>query len=172
MPTNKEWLFSLPLEEQYAWMNAEHYGANPDCSPMVYQAYTGGMMVDAEQGSREKLEADIRKRFHAYGESPFCNEIFGWLDRQAAITEAKMFDHYQAELKRRDKRERELTVERDYWKELNEYHALQYDQACDDIDKLTAEREFYREQLGRILDLVDEMRYIAASVHSRDEGLA
>ena len=70
------------------------------------------------------------------------------------------------------KKVNELTVERDYWKELNEYHAFQYDQACDDIDKLTAEREFYREQLGRILDLVDEMRYIAASVHSRDEGLA
>ena len=22
--TNRDWLFSLPLEEQYAWMNAEH----------------------------------------------------------------------------------------------------------------------------------------------------
>ena len=24
MTTNRDWLFSLPLEEQYAWMNAEH----------------------------------------------------------------------------------------------------------------------------------------------------
>ena len=24
MTTNKDWLFSLPLEEQIAWMNAEH----------------------------------------------------------------------------------------------------------------------------------------------------
>lgn len=24
MTTNKEWLFSLPLDEQYAWMNQEH----------------------------------------------------------------------------------------------------------------------------------------------------
>ena len=56
MTTNKEWLFSLPLEEQYAWMNAEHYEANPDCSPMVYQAYTGNMMADGS--SDESCESE------------------------------------------------------------------------------------------------------------------
>ena len=37
------------------------------------------------------------------------------------------------------KKVNELTAERDYWKELNEYHAFQYDQASDDIDRLAAE---------------------------------
>lgn len=30
MTTNRDWLFSLPLEEQYAWMNAEHQDGNLD----------------------------------------------------------------------------------------------------------------------------------------------
>ena len=32
MPTNKDWLFSLPLDEQLAWMNAEHVeGVEREC---------------------------------------------------------------------------------------------------------------------------------------------
>lgn len=30
MTTNRDWLFSLPLEEQYAWMNAEHQDGTLD----------------------------------------------------------------------------------------------------------------------------------------------
>ena len=41
-----------------------------------------------------------------------------------------------------------------------------------EIANANAEREYYREVLGRMLDLVDEMRYVAVNVHSRDEGLA
>jgi hypothetical protein len=40
---NRDWLFSLPLEEQYAWMNAEHQEPNPDCSAMLYKTFTGNM---------------------------------------------------------------------------------------------------------------------------------
>lgn len=30
MTTNRDWLFSLPLDEQYAWMNAEHQDGTLD----------------------------------------------------------------------------------------------------------------------------------------------
>ena len=30
MTTNRDWLFSLPLEEQYAWMSAEHQDGTLD----------------------------------------------------------------------------------------------------------------------------------------------
>lgn len=43
MTTNKEWLFSLPLEEQIAWMESEHSEPNPDCSAMLYRMYTENM---------------------------------------------------------------------------------------------------------------------------------
>ena len=41
--TNRDWLFSLPLEEQIAWMESEHYELNPDCSAMLYKLYTENM---------------------------------------------------------------------------------------------------------------------------------
>lgn len=41
--TNRDWLFSLPLEEQIAWMESEHYEPNPNCSAMLYRMYTENM---------------------------------------------------------------------------------------------------------------------------------
>ena len=41
--TNRDWLFSLPLEEQIAWMESEHSEPNPDCSAMLYKLYTENM---------------------------------------------------------------------------------------------------------------------------------
>ena len=48
--------------------------------------------VDADEDSREKLEADIRKKQREWSQSPYSldtntDEVLGWLDRQAAITE-------------------------------------------------------------------------------------
>ena len=83
MPTNRDWLFSLPLEEQLAWMNAEH----------VEGVEIQGEVCDFEHepDSREKLEADIHSWLTSQvAVSVYVNEIEAevrkWLDRQAAIT--------------------------------------------------------------------------------------
>ena len=100
MTTNKEWLFSLPLEKQYEWMNAEHVDenwalafpstlepkhANDDSSAENDVRVDDVDANDADMDTREKLEANVR----AWRGKPagVHDAIIGWLDRQAAITE-------------------------------------------------------------------------------------
>lgn len=50
---------------------------------------------DAGEDTREKLEADIRKKQREWSQSPYSldtntDEVLGWLDRQAAITEREV----------------------------------------------------------------------------------
>lgn len=76
MTTNRDWLFSLPLEDQYAWMNAEHQE----------RALDGDAEPESED-SRERLEAEIES-YSAFGimDTITLDMVIGWLDRQAAIT--------------------------------------------------------------------------------------
>ena len=173
MTTNREWLFSLPLEEQYAWMNAEHQDGTLD-----------GDTAAQDGDSRDKLEADVRKIAEAYnmdtqrhGTERFAHELYysiiHLLDRQAAITERKLDTEFEAACNscaikidlreevdkltaERDKMQEQLNIgwececrlqaERDELqakvdelKELNEYHALQYELASEDCDRLQAQ---------------------------------
>ena len=96
-----------------------------------------GENLHVEQDSREKLEADVRQKMKAasFGFASFkdVNTVFGWLDRQAAITErgmkACLMKHndkiaelqatrYDLETRNRKLQAKvdELERERDYWK--------------------------------------------------------
>ena len=77
MTTNRDWLFSLPLEEQYAWMNAEHQDGTLD-----------GDTEPENEDSRERLEAEIES-YSAFDmmDTITLDMVIGWIDRQAAITE-------------------------------------------------------------------------------------
>lgn len=116
MPTNREWLFSLSLDELYAWFDAEHVDAQRDnngtcpigngtasddskahsTKPTLSQLF--GILSD-EVDSREKLEADAWAGCDhlttTNGETlvnvPW-GRLIGWLDRQAAITERECID--------------------------------------------------------------------------------
>ena len=193
MTTNKEWLFSLPLEEQYAWMNAEHYEANPDCSPMIYQAYTGNMMADgssdesceSESGfwtvarwldgplsgdddSREKLEAEIDEWCaEHFNNTTFSGKAYNlmlrWLDRQAAITRLESLYQF-GENHRHHIRELEDVIE-----ELNNRIAeltTERDELADELLKTSRERETYRKLLSRAIDNAFDTTQLM------DEGLA
>lgn len=229
MTTNKEWLFSLPLEEQYAWMNAEH-AESPTSATMqqigqvIEDTVKRGVYGDtAAQGedSREQLEADIEEWASIMDLEDQIDMIHGWLNRRAAILEREMvkfnrryFDCVEqdkkiaelqakvdeltqvAESKRLSFADRirfvneidELTAERDKLQELNEYHALQYELASKDVDrlqaqvyKLTAERdnwkancedwkkgcERYRSKFGKCIDYADAIHALMD-----DEGMA
>ena len=110
MTTNREWLYSLDVADLAEWFDAEHD------EDMSFDAalITG---VDDECDSREKLEADVRKWCAMMGMQPYqLDFVYGWLDRQAAITRAeyefaRKLDKEATEFMR-DK-VAELTAERD-----------------------------------------------------------
>lgn len=189
MTTNKEWLFSLPLEEQIAWLNAEHVDS-------LSESESGQRAQESapESDTREKLEADMREYFSHWmgGTSRTQAAIIGWLDRQAAITEEKTrykwvtasaeeIAAWRSKAEKMKEQVYELTAERDKLQELNEYHALQYELASEDcdrlqaqVDKLTAdlnkeiyERERYRSKFGKCIDYADAIHALMD-----DEGMA
>ena len=103
MTTNKEWLYSLEPDELAAWFDAEHVDAN-DVSTRKNDVRADGVCANdanVAQDSREKLEADVRKRYthtvstamwppsankHTDMVSVSIDTVLEWLDRQAAIT--------------------------------------------------------------------------------------
>lgn len=107
MATNRDWLFSLPLEEQYAWMNAEHT-ESPTSETMQHigqvidDTVMRGVYGDTEPqdaDSRDKIEADVRKIAEAYnmdtqrhGTERFEYELYysiiHLLNRQRAIDDS------------------------------------------------------------------------------------
>lgn len=186
--TNKEWLDYLAHnapDELAAWFDAEHT-ESPTSETMqqigqvIEDTVKRGVYGDTgpqDADSREKLEADVRNHFW---HNDWCRSdmVFGWLDRQAAITEQEVeHDLMKAgrmavEVER--ERIKKLTAERDELKELNEYHALQYELASEDadrlqaqVDRLTDERERYREKFGKCLDYADAIHALMD-----DEGMA
>ena len=112
MTTNRDWLFSLPLEEQYAWMNAEHQDGTLD-----------GDTEPESEDSRERLEAEIES-YSAFGimDTITLDMVIGWIDRQAAITEQEiehdlmLAGRMAVEVER--KRIAELTAEREQYRTL------------------------------------------------------
>lgn len=117
MTTNREWLYSLDVADLADWFDAQHVDdndalthksgvrADDACTNdnfMDLDSCTHGMRTFAsETDSREKLEADVRKRYthtvstamwppsankHTDMVSVSIDTVLGWLDRQAAIT--------------------------------------------------------------------------------------
>ena len=54
MTTNRDWLFSLPLEEQYAWMNAEHQDGTLDGDTAALNAKIAELTAE-----RDKLQEQL-----------------------------------------------------------------------------------------------------------------
>ena len=157
MTTNRDWLFSLPLEEQYAWMNAEHQDGTLD-----------GDTAAQDGDSRDKLEADVRKIAEAYnmdtqrhGTERFAHELYysiiHLLDRQAAITERKLDAEFEAACNscatKIDLREEvdKLTAERD---ELQEQLHIGWECEC----RLQAERDELQEQVDELTAERDKLK--------------
>ena len=173
MTTNRDWLFSLPLEEQLAWMSAEHQEPNPDCSATLYKTFTGNMEHEVEQDSRERLEADIRDTVT----ERHVDTIIGWLDRQAAITLAKdeaycqecNGDYYKLQDERDELKGQVFTLKGECEDLENERDKLQeqlrigWECEC----RLQAERELYRSKFGKCIDYADAIHALMD-----DEGLA
>lgn len=96
--------------------------------------------------SREKLETDIAYEFSKLGFNVHIDEVFGWLDRQAAITEREKAEkvyaqsrstEYLHELKQKLD---DITNERNMLQRRNSELRTQY-------DKLKRERDYWREQM-------------------------
>ena len=95
------------------------------------------------------------------------------LEAKIAELEKKLRIGWECECRLQAERD-ELQAEVDELKELNEYHALQYELASEDadrlqaqVDRLTAERERYREKFGKCLDYADAIHALMD-----DEGMA
>ena len=184
MTTNRDWLFLLPLEEQYAWMNAEHQEPNPDCSAMIYKTFAGNMEHEVEQDSRERLEADIRDTVT----ERHVDTIIGWLDRQAAITEreTKLRELYKFEENHREhirsleevnrklnERIAELQSQSDEKWNLYVAERGRADRLATDLGRCGVERETFRETTTVLMDsITDGLREVNAILDGKDEGLA
>ena len=165
MTTNRDWLFSLPLEEQYAWMNAEHQ----ERAHHGYKGVKADMVIfdelHDEHDSREKLEADA----FAYLQTAYITypQIIELLDRQAAITAHQwesyhngMMLEWMAKTEELQEQVDELTAERD---KLQEQLLIGWECEC----RLQAERERYRSKFGKCLDYADAIHALMD-----DEGMA
>lgn len=86
--TNYEWLLQMGGEERQAWFDAEHVDAHSKAQSKTGQNLSEqSESLSDEADSREKLEADVRKWCAMMGMQPYqLDFVYGWLDRQAAIT--------------------------------------------------------------------------------------
>lgn len=145
---NREWLYSLDVADLSDWFDAEHV----ETEERALDGDTAALNAKYDGDSREKLEADVYRaademdRFYCGEKFIDTRKIIGWLDRQAAITQHEITERWAEHLhpierKCGDLRRKvdELTAERDKLQELNEYHALQYELASEDCDRLQAE---------------------------------
>ena len=91
------------------------------------------------EDSRERLEAEIES-YSAFDmmDTITLDMVIGWLDRQAAITERE--------------------CRKPNWS---------YCETCEALEKLTAERERYREKFGKCIDYADAIHALMD-----DEGMA
>lgn len=186
MTTNKEFLYSLDPHALTEWFESEHGSNDTLAAKKVVSVHTGtandanvSEHVETANGtldgaraalevkidSRAKLEADIHEYVHVIAGATLMDEradeavVHGWLDRQAAITQAEC----------------ERICDTCEWPSL----AAQPDQeAYDMIDALRSDlhaarsdAEYYRGKLGDVLDCVCEALRVGtldASVVDRD----
>ena len=165
MTTNKEWLFSLPLDEQIAWMNQEHVeGENG-----ILDGDTAAENAD----SRELILTDLEKKtrewhdydgnyMRIYSDVAYA-QMKELLDRQAAITEEKTrykwvtasaeeIAAWRSKAEKMKEQVYELTAERD--------------NLADDLLIANKQREWYRKKFGKCLDYADAIHALM------DEGMA
>ena len=129
---NYQWLLQMDGAERKAWFDAEHV-ENHDRA-------LDGDIEPQNADSRERLEAEIES-YSAFDmmDTITLDMVIGWLDRQAAITAEETSNAWEEYRDATQREIAELTAERDKFKELNEYHALQYELASEDCDRLQAQ---------------------------------
>ncbi len=114
-----------------------------DIELLTYDDTTTESLSD-EADSREKLEADVRNNVavritpnrNKDGVLAPIDEVFGWLDRQAAITE------------------------REWLEGKTHIFGMTFDKVRGlqaKVEELTAERDKYRQKFGKALDLAHEI---------------
>lgn len=191
---NREWFYSLKPREMVEWLDSEHVedelrfadecrdpgvtGWWPDERDCMAEA------AEVPSDSREKLEADARNlqeriwNAGANHDGISLRHILELLDRQAAITEreTRLRDLYRFEENHR----RNVRSIEEVNQQLNgridalraEVDRLQREnvQLAHDLGECMGGRD-YRGMCGKMLDVADELRRIAA-VYDRDEGLA
>ena len=166
MPTNQEFLTQLATESPdklKAWFDAEHNDnlaaekvvscdaahsndgnahlkAHSKTEPILSEQ---SALLSEELDSREKLDADVRKWCGMYAYQ--ADMVWVWLNRQAAITTNKLYEHYREELMRRDKRCNELQAQVDRL-------TAERDNLAADLLTCNREREQLRKHLGIALD--------------------
>lgn len=141
-----------------------------------------------DKDTRKQLETDMREWWcvglpgiQEKAENVInYNEAIKWLDRQVAITDAKWEDEleqlhigYKPLVDELFEQVNELTAERDKLKELNGYHAVQYELASEDcdrlqaqVDKLADERYRYKLQCERYEVKIDKLEELARDLHA------
>ncbi len=118
--------------------------------------------------TRELLEADVRSEYYGGIESE-ADEIIGWLDRQAAITRAEVFENGEYDCMTCDAKAElreqvdELTAERDKLKERLEranksLSTMGIIRLNARIDELEAERDRLQERNDRQGETIDELK--------------
>ena len=182
MTTNRDWLFSLPLEEQYAWMNAEHQERALDGDTAALEAKIAELTAERDklqeqlligwececrlQAERDELKADHER---------IVQELVDANTRQCERTNELTAEHEFARQLDREATEflqgkvDELRAERDNLaadlakceEERNEF--------ADELLKATREREMYRKYFGKALDFADEIIGLGMEI---DEGAA
>lgn len=181
---NRDWLFSLPLEEQYAWMNAEH-AESPTSATMqhigqvIESTVKRGVYGDTESenaDSRDKLEAEVRSYFPRREE---CAEtVIGWLDRQAAITEEKTrykwvtasaeeIAAWRSKAEKLKEQVYELTAERDELQERLNCTTAAMNRAAGKWARANEQCNEYREKFSKCIDYADAIHALMD-----DEGIA
>lgn len=154
MTTNRDWLFSLPLEEQYAWMNAEHQDGTLDGDTAAQDADSRELILtDLEKKTREWHDYD--GNFMRIYSGVAYAQMKELLDRQAAITEREYGERMASEAMCSN-------VCAVVCEQRGHIAELQVK-----VDELTAERERYREKFGKCLDYADAIHALMD-----DEGMA
>lgn len=163
MTTNREWLNSLASTDipgLDAWMNAEHTESN-ELVDNLMRGVVENMSAKDAIDSREKLETDIHRWLTSHvAVSVYAKdveaEVYGWLDRQAAITEQECAWRWRHIAEARDRAE----IERDALAaELKECMELN--------DKLSDERERWRGTCGMMTDAAHEIERILAEMEAK-----
>ena len=170
--TNYEWLLHMDGAERQAWFDAEHDDMSFDAALIagVDDTSKNSEILRNEQDSREKIEADVRKWCAMMGMQPYqLDFVYGWLDRQAAITERECrkpnWDYCETceELQRLQAECDKLNREIEAIKAANDDYRADAMKNAQILGECMADRDAYRELCSKMLDGADNMRQIAVA---------
>ena len=167
MTTNREWLYALDVADLTDWFDAEHLDddgvsrSNDGVAAEHETDNTGNKSGENVTDSRTQIVADINAWLSGnVGISVWLTDVVeqvrGWLDRQAAITERECAWRWQQIAEARDRAE----MERDAL-------AADLKECMEQNDKLSDERERWRGTCGMMTDAAHEIERILAEMEAK-----